>query len=337
MWIPKRVLFEARSLEYQRGVDMHQKFIGLKIPVEVMGKGNRVSGIANHPPARAWNEAKDTLVVRVRDTKKFETCRPSANFQLPLASSCPGKCEYCYLHTTLGKKPYIRVYANLEEILERAQSYIRERLPEDTVFEGAATSDPLPVEPYSGSLADTITFFGRQEKAWFRFVTKFNQVDSLIELKHNGRTRFRFSVNTEKIIAHWEHGTPNLDSRLDALARVAQAGYPMGVIIAPVVLDESWQKDYGRLLNELSNRLQGVEDLTIEIILHRYTDRAKNTILDIFPSSSLPMEKEDRVYKYGQFGYGKWVYPKDIYKLAEEFFRAKISTLLAKAKIEYLV
>jgi len=159
MWTPKRVLFENRSLDYEKGREMRRKFIDLKIPVEVMGKSNRVGGIANDPPAKAWNEAKDTLVVRVRDTKKFETCKPSAHFQLPLASSCPGKCEYCYLHTTLGKKPYIRVYANLEEILARAQEYISERLPEETVFEGAATSDPIPVEPYSGSLADTITFF----------------------------------------------------------------------------------------------------------------------------------------------------------------------------------
>jgi len=337
VWTPKRVLFEAHSLNYQLGRDMHQRFLELNIPVEVMSKSNRVSGLINNPPALAWTAAKDTLVVRVRNVNKFETCKPSAHFQLPLASSCPGKCEYCYLHSTLGKKPYIRVYANLEEILTRAQQYITERLTQETIFEGSATSDPIPVEPYSHSLAKTLTFFGQQDKARFRFVTKFDQVDSLLALPHNGRTRFRFSVNSVNVISRWEHGTPALERRLIALGKVAQAGYPIGLIIAPIVLDDDWQNDYGKLLVELSHRLQGVQDLTMELILHRYTERAKNTIMGIFPESTLPMKKEYRVFKYGQFGYGKWVYPKDNYMQTENFFKAKIAGYLPMAKIEYLV
>lgn len=336
MWVPKRVLFEAQSLEYERGRHMQQKFRSLGVPVEVMGKSNRVTGIPDNPTAKGWTEAKDTLVVRVRNTNKFETCKPSAHYQLPLASSCPGKCEYCYLHTTLGKKPYLRVYANVEEILERAAKYIAER-QEETIFEGAATSDPIPVEPYSGSLASAITFFGKEPKARFRFVTKFTEIDSLLDLEHNGRTRFRFSINTQSVIKRWEHATPSAEQRLEALGKVAAAGYPMGLIIAPVVLDSTWQGEYNQLLEDLGRRLGNVTDLTLEIILHRYTDRAKSTILEIFPSSSLPMNKEERVYKYGQFGYGKWVYPKDLYKSAEEFFREKIASTLPQARIEYLV
>jgi len=337
MWIPKQVSFEARSLEYPRGKKMYQHFIKLGVPVEVMGKGNRVTGIASSPAAKAWSEAKDTLVVRVRNVTKFETCKPSAHYQLPLASSCPGKCEYCYLHTNLGKKPYLRIYANLEEILARAQKYINERLPEETVFEGAATSDPLPLEPYSHSLEDTIKFFGTQAKGRFRFVTKFDQVDSLVNLAHNGRTRFRFSVNSARAITRWEHGTPGLAARLDALAKVAQAGYPMGLIIAPVFIEDGWEEDYGQLLEELSRRLSTVSDLTVEIILHRYTDRAKATIQEIFPSTSLPMDRDDRVFKYGQFGYDKWVYTKDIYQAAREYMETRVKTLLPLAKLEYLV
>jgi len=40
-----------------------------------------------------------------------------------------------------------------------------------TIFEGAATSDPVPVEPYTGALAETIRFFASQEHGKFRFVT----------------------------------------------------------------------------------------------------------------------------------------------------------------------
>jgi len=68
---------------------------------------------------------------------------------------------------------YVRIYVNLEEILGIASNLIRERLPEITQFEGAATSDPVPVERYTRALKQTIEFFGREPNGRFRFVTKY--------------------------------------------------------------------------------------------------------------------------------------------------------------------
>ncbi len=62
------------------------------------------------------------------------------------------------------------------------------------------------------------------------------------------------------------------------------------------------------------------KDLTFEFISHRYTLRAKSNILNVFPNSKLPMNEEDRKFKYGQFGYGKYIYsPEEINELREFF------------------
>ncbi|WP_334305981.1 spore photoproduct lyase family protein, partial [Clostridioides difficile] len=98
------------------------------------------------------------MVVGIRKSLKFQTCKPSANYQLPLVSGCMGRCEYCYLNTQLGDKPFIRVFVNVDEILEQTKKYIEDRKPQVTIFEGAATSDPVPVEPYTNSLKKTIEF-----------------------------------------------------------------------------------------------------------------------------------------------------------------------------------
>lgn len=48
---------------------------------------------------------------------------------------------------------------------------------------------------------------------------------------------YTYSINVNSpsgIIKRWEDGTPNLDKRVNALTEVAKAGYPMGLIIAPV-------------------------------------------------------------------------------------------------------
>lgn len=336
---PKRVLFERDALNYPLGQKLHRQFGREGIPITLVAGHNRITGIPGKTPQEAYLEAKRTLVVGVRRTLKFETCKPSAHYQLPLNTSCSGKCEYCYLHTTLGNRPYLRVYVNVDEILAKAGEYIKERAPEVTLFEGAATSDPIPVERYTGSLKKAIEFFGSQELGRFRFVTKFTDVDSLLDADHRGHTRFRFSINTQHVIKRYEHGTPGIMDRLEAAKKAADAGYPLGFIIAPIMVYAGWECQYRELISLLRQTLgQAAEnDVTFELISHRFTARAKKRILDIFPSTTLPMEEESRKFKYGQFGYGKYVYPKETMETIDSLFRDGLAETFPGARVEYLV
>lgn len=339
MFIPKRVFFEREALDYPLGRRLFERFKQDRIPVAMTGSHNRVTGIPGTTPREAYLEAKRTLVVGVRRTMQFSTCKPSAHYQLPLCTSCTGLCEYCYLNTTLGKKPYVRVYVNIEEILQQAEKYIKKRSPEITVFEGAATSDPIPVEPYTGSLAKTIEFFGGQSLGRFRFVTKFTGVDTLLGVEHNGHTRFRFSINTERIIKAYEQGTPAAKARIAAARQVAGTGYPMGFLIAPVFVYPGWQEDYTGLIRSLAGELRDYprDQITFELISHRFTASAKNRIQEVFPETTLPMEESERRFKFGQFGYGKYVYPKETLREMDELFRRELDRYFPGARGEYLV
>lgn len=340
VFVPKRVLFEHQALDYPLGKELYDRFWRAGIPVSMIPSHNRMTGVPGRTPAEAYREAKATLVVGVRRTLKFQTCKPSAHFQLPLVTSCPGMCEYCYLQTTLGRKPYIRVYVNLDEILAAAQREIEARAPAVTVFEGAATSDPLPVERYTGALARTIAFFGRTQLGRFRFVTKFTDVDSLLGAEHNGHTRFRFSLNTDRVIRAYEHATPTARERVAAAAKVAGAGYPIGFLIAPVFLDADWRGEYAALLDDLRAALpDGAAggDITFELITHRFTARAKANIRAVFPDSRLPLDEAERRFKFGQFGYGKYVYSEERVREAKEFFLAAIAARFPGARVEYFV
>ncbi len=336
---PRRVFIETAALDYPLGKKIYDLCRQKNIETKIISSHNRVSGIPGKTPPAGYVEAKRTLVVGVRRSLKFETCKPSAHYQLPLVTSCPGMCEYCYLNTTLGKKPYIRVYVNIGEILGRAGEYIKERAPEITLFEGAATSDPLPVELWTGALRETIEFFGREEFGRFRFVTKFTGVDELLEAGHNGHTRVRFSLNSDYVISQYERGTPRLAERVGAAAKIAEAGYPLGFIIAPIIVYNGWQKDYAGLFRELQSHLAASigSGLTFEFITHRFTARAKANILDIFPQTRLPMSETERRYKFGQFGYGKYIYPSDVFEEVKGYMYEQVIQYFPQATIEYMV
>lgn len=344
MYTPDRIFFEKDALKYPLGKKLLNRFHREGKAVKYTSSHNRVTALPGDTPAKRFVEAKKTLVVGVRRTLNFAGCKPSAHYQLPLATGCPGQCQYCYLHTTLGPRPYLRLYANLEEILEKTDQYISNRLPEETVFEGSATSDPLSIEQYSGSLAKTIEFFSHREKGFFRFATKQTNVESLLLIEHNRRTKARFSINTSKIVDEYEKGVPAVTKRIRAALEMKKAGYPVGFLLAPVFIYEGWEKEYTDLLREIASLWQTVPSpeknndiITFEIIAHRFTARGKKNILSIFPGSSLPLEEKERRFKYGQFGYGKYLYTPDIYEKLKELFIPAVSNLFPGGKIEYIV
>lgn len=340
MFNPKRIIFEKGALDYPLGQSIYQ-FFQDRPDLEVINlTSNRIK---QHIPGddlyHQYREGKRTLVVGTKKSLKFQSCKPSAHYQLPLVSGCMGQCQYCYLNTNLGDKPFVRVHVNVDEILDQAKKYMNERLPKTTIFEGSATSDPIPVEPFTHSLAKMITFFGNTPNGRFRFVTKYNDVDTLLDLPHHGHTEVRFSINTHTVISTYELGTASIKQRLEASRKVAAAGYPLGVLIAPVFLYPNWQEEYRQLLLDLAQELPKSlkYPVTFEVISHRYTPRAKDRILQVFPETTLPMNDEDRKYKYGQFGYGKWVYPKDDLGEITAFFTKQINAIFPNGEIKYII
>ena len=340
MFIPKRVIFEKGSLDTEIGQNIFNKVKDIPNVEIINASSNRIkSNIPGDNLYEQYRSGKETLVVGYRKSLKFQTCKPSANYQLPLVSGCMGRCEYCYLNTQLGDKPYIMVFVNIDDILKKAKEYIDERSPAVTIFEGAATSDPIPLEPYTHSLRKTIEFMGAEEKARFRFVTKYNDVDSLLDANHNNHTEIRFSINTPKIIDIYEHYTASASKRIEAAVKVANAGYQIGFIIAPVFLYENWKEEYRDLIKSIKEKLPKDfnQSIIFEVISHRYTTKAKNRINEIYPETTLPMNDDNRKFKYGQFGYGKYVYSKEELDDIKDFLKKEMKEIFPDSFIKYVI
>lgn len=341
LWMPARIMMEEAALSYPMGKEIYERFRN-QIEVNVIKSHNRVSGLPGRSAREKYAEAKRTLVVGLRRTLKFETSKPSADYAIPLLTGCPGHCEYCYLQTTLGPRPVVRVYANLEDIFNQARDYMREKAPQETTFEGACTSDPLAVEHITGSMRRAVEFFGGEPLGRFRFVSKYGYVDSLLGAEHNRRTRVRFSINSDEVIRRWELGTHPLTERVQAAGRLARDGYPVGFIVGPIFLEGEWRAPYESLMETMQTELENAgvprgHDITFELITHRFTPKAKALILERFPETDLPMNEESRRWKFGQFGYGKYLYQKDEMAEAQEFFTTELTARFPDARVDYFV
>lgn len=340
LWLPKRVLFTPDALEEPFGQQIHERISQLHLPIEVM-KSNRLTGLRGADERETYRNAKNTLAVVKAPPSAFrlQPIPPSADWQMNLAEGCPAHCQYCYLAGSLQGPPVTRVYANLPQMLANTAAY--EQPGKLTTFEVSCYTDVIGIEHLTGSLAECIQYFGNRSNAQLRFVTKYNQVDSLLDLPHNGRTRARVSLNADPIARRMEGGTASLDARIQALRKLALpveqggGGYPVGVVLAPIMPIPDWQAHYADLLDRLAVALDFNCDLTVEFITHRFTPGSKDVLMEWYPNTSLEMNEADRAQKRNKFGGVKYVYEPDDMKRLRAFFYDEWKKRFSNAPVMY--
>lgn len=76
------------------------------------------------------------------------------------------------------------------------------------------------------------------------------------------------SVNPELIINRVEFGTSRLKGRIEAINKLKEAGYNIGILIAPVIMVENWKELYAELIKQLAEGLteKVKKDVFFEII-----------------------------------------------------------------------
>lgn len=335
--MPQLVYAEPRALEYPNGKRLISKFEDMGIEIRKTTSHNQIRNLPGENHFQKYRNAKSTLVVGLRKTLKFDTSKPSAEYAIPLATGCMGHCHYCYLQTTMGSKPYIRTYVNTGEIFDAAQNYMDERAPEITRFEASCTSDIVGVDHLTHHLKEAIEFFGKSKYGKLRFVTKFSHVDHLLDAEHRGKTRFRFSINDDYIIKYFEPGTSRLHERIEAAVKVAEAGYPLGFIVAPIYLHENWEEGYLEMFEKLEASLPGFarKDLTFEMIQHRFTKPAKRVIQENYPMTKLELDESKRKTKWGRYGIYKYVYRDEQQEAIKDTIGGYVKRFFPEAKIEY--
>jgi|GEM_PF-189682 len=357
IWMPKRVVFTPDALDEPFGQQIYERVTALNLPIEVM-KNNRITGLRGADERETYRIAKNTLAVvnAPKSAFRLQPIPPSADWQMNLAEGCPAHCQYCYLAGSLAGPPVVRVYANLPKMLESTAAYEGTYPPNrswqgtdagrPTTFEVSCYTDVLGIEHLTGSLAECIRYYGTRKNGQLRFVTKYDQVDSLLDLPHNGQTRARVSLNADAIARRLEGGTASVEARLQAIHKLALpkelggGGYPIGLVIAPIMPLPDWREHYTALLDRIAevvdfSRTAGPLDMNVELISHRFTPGSKDVLTQWYPNTTLDMDEATRAEKRNKFGGTKYVYKPDDMKELKAFFNSEWQKRFPDAPILY--
>lgn len=328
---PKQIYYEPQALNYDLGKYLKNKYSNISwVPIE---NHNNIPYFRNQPNSE-FAKMKQNIIVGIRKTHKYVVNHKISDYLVPYTSSgCMASCLYCYLVCNYNKCSYLRLFVNREQMLDKL-IYTSKKSEKKLTFEIGSNSDLILENTITNNLTWTIENFAKEGNGFLTFPTKFDMVNSLLSLNHQGKTIIRMSVNPEEIIKKVEFGTSNLQNRIKAINNLCEAGYLVGLLIAPVIMVENWEKLYVELLDVLQNNLseKTKKHMSVEVIFMTYSYVHKMINSEAFPKA-INLYNKDLMTVGGR---GKYYYKQDLKNYGKEFFENEILKNFPDANIIYI-
>lgn len=219
----------------------------------------------------------------------------------------------------------------IEKIIKTAN-----KSEKNLVFEIGSNSDLILENMITNNLPWTIeNFVSKSEKGMLTFPTKFDMVDSILNLNHEGRIIVRMSVNPKEIIRQIEIGTSPLKNRVEAINKLKMAGYKVGILIAPVIMVENWREQYEELVKYLYENLneEVKKDVFFEVIFMTYSYIHKMINQEAFPNVINLYNKDIMTVR----GRGRYMYKKEIKEEGSIFLKELLKKYFPNNEVKYIV
>ena len=325
------IYYEKDILNYDLGKYLLEKY--KNVPKTVIENHNNIKEL-REKENKDFPILKTYLIIGIRKTQNFVLNYKVSNYLVPYTSSgCGAMCLYCYLVCNFNKCSYLRVFVNKEELLTKIIKHsIKSK--EEMVYEIGSNSDLVYENMITNNLKWTIEEFGKINKGYLTFPTKFHQIDDIIGIKHNKRTIIRVSVNPEEIINSIELKTSSLDKRTEAINKLCDDNYKVGILIAPVIMVNNYKKLYKELIITLKNKLSEKvkKEVFFEVIFMTYSYVNNVINKEAFPNL---INLYDKNIQTGR-GKGKYVYKPSLKEEGKTYIEELLNVYFPNNIIKYI-
>ncbi len=273
MFLPEAIFFEKEIEKYKLGEELITLYKNYNVPFYEIENHNNIEEMRKKEN-KDFPKMKRNLILGIRKTHNYVENHKVSDFLVPYTSSgCIAMCLYCYLVCNYNKCSYLRIFVNREYMLDKLINKAQ-KAEKELTFEIGSNSDLVLENTITHNLEWTIENFANTTKGKITFPTKFSMIDSLLELNHKGKVIIRMSVNPEEIIKEIEKGTSPLKQRIEAINKLKEAGYEVGILIAPVILVDNYKLLYKNLINYMYENLikKAAEKYIVDLLSQKFKD-----------------------------------------------------------------
>lgn len=222
------------------------------------------------------------------------------NYYFSHMLNCLYNCRYCFLQGMHQSANYV-LFVNYEDYFADIQRICAETPDEAVHFFSGYDCDSLALEPVTNFAQEFLPLIQSIPNAWMELRTKSTQVRHLLDTPTFERCIVAFSFTPDEIARALEHKAPAISKRLDALKKLQQLGWPIGLRFDPIIYEDDYQQHYQNLFKTVFAKINPDTLHSVSLGVFRLPDKYFKKIHKLYPKEKLfasPLESKQGMISY---------------------------------------
>ena len=208
------------------------------------------------------------------------------NYYFSHMLNCIYDCRYCFLQGMYQSAHYV-LFINYDDFFRSMDSILAKHHNENVWFFSGYDCDSLALDPISGFTSHLIDFLKSRKNAYVELRTKSTQIRPLLKTSPITNMIVAFSMSPARTAAQFEHKTPSIKKRLNAMRQLADRGWRVGLRFDPLIFDSSFEERYRTLFHEVFAVLSSDEIHSVTIGPFRMPQPFFQKLLALYPEEQL--------------------------------------------------
>jgi len=222
------------------------------------------------------------------------------NYYFSHMLNCLYDCRYCFLQGMYQSANYV-LFVNFEDYQQQIKQICQDAGSEPVHFFSGYDCDSLALEPVTHFAENFLPFFAEIPNAWVELRTKSTQIRSLLNRTPFERCIVAFSLSPDEIATKVEDKAPSLQRRLDALCKLQDRGWPIGLRFDPLIFQTGYQQQYKDLFEQVFSRIEPELLHSVSLGVFRLPEKYFKKIHKLYPDEKLfasPLENSQKMVSY---------------------------------------
>lgn len=208
------------------------------------------------------------------------------NFYFSHMLNCIYDCRYCFLQGMYRSANYI-LFVNYEDFDQAITETAKQHPDEQVYFFSGYDCDSLALEPVTQFIEHTLPVFRKLDNAVIELRTKSTQIRNLLNVEAMPNCVVAFSLSPDSLTRALEHKTPSLQKRLDALVKLQQAGWPIGLRFDPIIYCDNYPEIYRQFFSHVFEYIDLEQLHSVNLGSFRMPQGFYRNIVKLYPEEKL--------------------------------------------------
>lgn len=283
-----RIYIESSIREHPRVKEICQRF-----PKAILIDCERYGEVFNPKSQNFRLQKQQPALILAEKYKNFALPAPPSygigakkNYYFSHMLNCLYDCRYCFLQGMYQSANYV-LFVNYEDYQQEIKTLCSQSPDEPLHFFSGYDCDSLALEPVTHFAKQFLPAFREIPNAWLELRTKSTQIRSLLNEQPFERCIVAFSLSPDEIAHKVEAKAPTVAKRLEAMVKLQQQGWQLGLRFDPLIYDENYKTLYQQLFKDVFAKIDLNQLHSVSLGVFRLPEKYFKKIHKLYPEEKL--------------------------------------------------